>query len=53
MDDVILDGEVFVEKIGAVGVICYDTAHFGGGKKNIIGFFGGKEMADGGLITKV
>jgi hypothetical protein len=43
VDDVVLDLQVFIDKISTVSVVGYDTAHFGCSKKDILRFFCFKE----------
>ena len=37
VDDVVLDGKVFVDKIGAVGIVGVDAADPGCGEKDVVG----------------
>ena len=50
VEDVILDGEVFVNEIGAVRVVGVDATYSGGGQKDVVGLFGLKEVEGGALI---
>lgn len=53
MDDVVLDSEVFVNEVGAVGVVGVNAADFCGGHEDVVGFLGFEEVEYGALIKKV
>ena len=45
--------EVFVDELGAAGVVGVDAADAGGGEVDEVGAFGFEEGADGGLVEEV
>jgi hypothetical protein len=53
VDDVVLDGEVFVDEVGAVGVVGVDAADAGGGDENVVGLFGLEEVEGGALVEEI
>src|SRR5579884_3611605 len=53
MDDVRLNGQVVVKKLGRAGGVREDASHFRGGEKYEIGLIRGKEACHGGLIAKI
>ena len=53
VDDVVLDGEVFVDEVGAVGVVGINAADPGGGDEDVVGLFGLKEVEGGALVEEI
>ena len=53
MDDVVLDGEVFVDEVGAVGVVGVNAADFCGGHEDVVGFLGFEEVEGGTLVQEI
>jgi len=51
MDDVYLDSEIAVNKIGRILTVGPYTADFGGSQKNIFGLLGFKERLNGRTIS--
>ena len=39
MNDICLNCEITIDKVGRVGLICHNTSNFCRGKENILGFF--------------
>ena len=53
VDDVVLDSEVFVNEVGAVGVVGVNAADSCGSHEDVVGFLGFEEVEYGALIKKV
>ena len=53
VNDIVLNGEVFVDELAAVGVVGDNTTHLGSCQKDILGFFGFEESRHGALVGKV
>src|SRR5690606_36669999 len=53
VDDIILNGQIFVDKIGAIRVVGHYSADFGGGQKYILWFFCSKEIGNSLLIAQI
>ena len=47
MNDVALNGQIFINKLSRVGVIGKNAAHLCGGQKNDVDFFFSKKLIDG------
>ena len=53
MEDVVLNGEILVDEVGAVGVVGMDAADTGGGHEDVVGLFGLEEVEGGALVEQV
>jgi len=53
VDNVGLDHQIIVEKLGPIGVIGLNATHFGCCQENIVRLFLGKELIDSRLVAQV
>jgi hypothetical protein len=53
VDNVVLDLEVLVDKVGPVGIVGNDPAHVGGSKKYVFGFFFFEKRFYGSTIQQI
>src|ERR1039458_9955599 len=52
LDDVGLNHQIVADEVRRIAVVGEDTADFGCGQKDIVGFLAGKESVDGDLVQK-
>jgi hypothetical protein len=53
VDHVVLDAEVFVDEVSAIGIVGVDAANPGRGEEDVVGLFCSEEIECGTLVEQV